>query len=203
MAKDLTLPELPQAKRARFHDEYALSYSDAKILSDDKYWADFTERVMSEVAAHEDVQGKPTDTIARVAGSFLTTKLMGEMAARTIDIRILKVSAENIAELIALISAEKITLSNALKILVVMLESGSDLDPTHVMEEKGYGLVRDENTILVHVERIIETYPKQVAEYIGGKDPVLQFLKGMVMKASEGTADPAIVEEMIQKKLRP
>ncbi len=203
IAGAVTLPELPQAKRARFRDEYEFSYADAKLLTEDSGWATFTERVMSELGSQGYADDIPQDIRARAVGTFLTTKLMGEMASRKIDIHVLKISPENMAELIALALTKKVNLTNAHKILVAMIDSGVNLDPSHVMEEKGYGQVDDAGAIEAFVNQVIDNHPKQVAEYQSGKDAVLQFLKGMVMRASEGTVDPSAAEELLKKKLRP
>jgi len=97
----------------------------------------------------EDLQDAKKHQLAKLAGGWLTSKLMGAMAERKIDIRILKVKPENFAELIALIYTNRVNSTNALKILVEMLESGADKDPTHIMEEKGYGQIADGVATLV------------------------------------------------------
>ena len=77
----------------------------------------------------------------------------------------------------------------------------TDLDPTHIMETKGYGQVSDTDQINKLIEEVIKSHPEQVKQYMAGKTTVLKFLVGMVMKASEGSADPKITEEALRKKL--
>jgi aspartyl-tRNA(Asn)/glutamyl-tRNA(Gln) amidotransferase subunit B len=208
IAGDLTLPELPQAKRIRFRDEYGFSYADAELLSSDLAWSGFTEQVMTELTEwiHNFNVGKHDDhlsaQLAHLAGGWITSKLMGVMAERKIDIRVLKLKPENFAELIALIHTNKVNSTNAQKILIEMLDSGVDMDPTHIMEAKGYGQISDEGKLTEVVEQIITEYPKQVEQFKAGKETILQFLKGMVMKATEGSADPLVAEKLLREKLK-
>ena len=208
IAGDLNLPELPQATRARFRDEYGFSYTDAEILSADIDWSKYTENVMTELNEwiHNFEAGKHDDhlsaQLARLAGGWITSKLMGAMQTRKIDIRVLKLKPENFAELIALIYTNRVNSTNAQKILAEMLDSGVDLDPTHIMEEKGYGQISDEGKLSEVVEEVIKNYPKQVEQFKAGKEQILQFLKGMVMKATEGSADPLVAEKLLREKMK-
>ena len=213
----LNLPELPPARRRRFHHEYGFSYADAQILTVDKHWADFAEYVFSELqnwlqdlknnvliedALKSKKEGTPSQQLARLTGGWLTSKLAGAMAERKIDIRILKIKPENFAELIALIFTNRLNSTNAQKVLNEMLDSGVDMDPTHIMEEKGYGQVGDEDKLGTIIDEVIKSYPAQVEQFKAGKEPILQFLKGMVMKATEGSADPAVAEKLLRDKLK-
>ena len=208
VAGDVSLPELPQARRIRFHEEYGFSYADAKILTDDKSWSEFAEAVMSEAIEwlHDSPEvGEKTEAeknqVARLVGGWLTSKLMGLLNEKNKDISEFRVSAENFAELITLIFTNKINSTNAQKILLLMVEADTDIDPTHVMEEKGYGQVRDEGKIREVVDQVIVNYPTQVEQFKQGKEALMKFLVGMCMKATEGTADPQLVEKMLREKL--
>ena len=83
-----------------------------------------------------------------------------------------------------------------------MAGSDKDQDPTHIMEDKGWGQVSDTGKLGEIIDEVIKSYPAQVEQYKAGKEPVLQFLKGMVMKASEGSADPKVVEDILKEKLK-
>ncbi|MBT6819080.1 MAG: Asp-tRNA(Asn)/Glu-tRNA(Gln) amidotransferase subunit GatB, partial [Candidatus Magasanikbacteria bacterium] len=167
----VSLPELPQAKRARFHSEYDLSYADAKLLSENKSWANFTEEVMSELTEWLDslpeTKNKAENVpqkIARLAGAWLTSKLMGVLKEKKLDIDQINFSAENFAELIALIYTGRVNGTNAYKILLIMAGSDKDHDPTHLLEDKGWGQVSDEGKINEVVDEVIKSHPKQVEE---------------------------------------
>ncbi len=83
-----------------------------------------------------------------------------------------------------------------------MAGSDKDNDPTHILGDKGWGQVNDEEKIGAVIDDVIRSYPEQVAQFKAGKEPILQFLKGMVMKATEGSADPKIVEKILREKLK-
>jgi len=213
LVNNQTLPELPQAKRNRFHEEYGFSYADAKLLTDDRDWSEFTEAVVSEIiewlhsspeviGESDEIKEENRNKLARLTGGWLTSKLMGAMAERSIHIKLLKISPENFAELLTLVHTNKINSVNALKILNEMLDSGTNKDPSHIMEEKGYGQVSNENEISKIVEDVISSYPQQVEQFKSGKDIVLKFLIGMAMKATEGSADPQVVEKLLKEKLK-
>lgn len=208
IAGDLSLPELPLKKRARFHSEYGFSYSDAKILTDDTRWANFTESVMSEVidwlyslpevkGDSDEIKEEKRSKIAKLTGGWLTSKLMGKVE----EFSDIKFSAENFAELISLVYTDRVNSTNAQKILDEMLSKETDIDPSHIMEEKGYGQISDEGALGEVVDQVIDQFPDQVAQYKAGKEPLLKFLLGMVMRASEGAADPQVVEKMLKEKL--
>lgn len=208
-----SFPELPQEKRKRFHQEFGLSYADSELLTSDLNWANYTEEVYTELiewlhslpenklAADEILENKKQQ-LGKLAGGWIASKLMGAMAERNINIRILKLKPENFAELMALTYSGRINSTNAQKILAEMLDSNTNIDPTHIMEEKGYGQISDEKHLSDVVDEIIKNYPKQVSEFKAGKEPLMQFLKGMVMKATEGAADPTITEKILREKLK-
>lgn len=212
IAGKINLPELPPARRKRFVDEYGFSFADAYLLTTDSNWSEYTEQVMSELLEWlmslpeskkmaEDLTVQKQKELAKLAGGWITTKLMGAMADRKIDIKILKIKPENFAELVALIYTGRINSTNAQKILAEMLDSGVDKDPTHIMEEKGYGQISDESAIEKIIDEVIKSYPDQVAQFKAGKEPIIKFLLGMIMRASEGSADPVVSEKLLREKL--
>ncbi len=210
LAGQQLIPELPQARRKRFHVEYGFSYADAKMLSENTELAHFTESVMSETHAWLDALKHKNDQeanankqeIAKLVGGWITTKLFSLLKEKNMGISDVKVSPENFAEFITLVFTGKINSTNAQKLLSEMLDSGVDMDPTHILEEKGYGQVSDESSLKITVEQVIQSYPAQVDQFKKGKDPVIKFLIGMAMKATEGTADPAVLEKIFRQKLQ-
>lgn len=207
----LELPELPQKTRVRFADEYGLSKSDAKILTQDPEWADFTEQVFSEVwewltslpdldGTEEEIMAKHRAKVGRLIGGWLTSKLMGLMAENKIDIRLLKITPENFAEFISLIYTNKINSTNAQLLLEKMLEAGGD--PSIIMEEDRLGQVQDTNLIETALDNVIKMNPDQVTQYRSGKTAVIQFLIGKAMKETRGQADPQTIKTILEKKLK-
>jgi len=223
IAGKITLPELPQEKRKRFHEEFGFSYSDAQILTADTKLADFAEEVMTELyewinslprnlprtdeqsesgaGAKNQAENVP-QSIARLAGGWITSKLLGVLKEKNLEISDIHFTSENFAELIALIYTNRVNSTNGLKILTIMAGSEHDHDPTHLLEEKGWGQVNDEASVGAVIDNVIKSYPQQVSQFKAGKEPIIKFLIGMVMKATEGSADPKVVEKLLRTKLQ-
>ncbi|MBI4592141.1 Asp-tRNA(Asn)/Glu-tRNA(Gln) amidotransferase subunit GatB [Candidatus Uhrbacteria bacterium] len=207
----LQLPELPTARRARFVNEYGLKPSDARQICDDPKLADFVEHVFSELHAwllalpelqetEEIVLNREKGKLGRLVSGWLLSKLGGLMVERGIDIRTLKISAENFAEFITLLATRKLNNTAGLTVLNAMLDDGND--PSHIMEDKRLGRMDDEGELARLVTQTIESYPAEVARYQAGEEQLLKYLIGMVMKASEGTADPGIIKNMLLVELK-
>ncbi len=212
IAGHVTLPELPIAKRLRFHEEYGFSYADARFLTENKAWADFAEEVMSELvdwlsnlpethADTDEIREEKKNKIVRLAAGWMTSKLVGILNDQNKTIETLELRPENFAEFIALVYAERINSTNAQKLLLDMVNSGVDADPTHIMEEKGYGQISDTESLLKVVLSVIQDNPAQVEQFRNGKDPIIKFLIGMCMRATEGSADPIIIEKLLRENL--
>lgn len=208
IAEQTFVPELPAARRRRFQEELDLSPADARILTDDARWAKFTEEVFSELTEwvatlqaenDEEALEKYREKLGRLAGGWLTSKLTGLMAENKIDIRVCKITPENFAEFIALIFTGKVGSANALTLLQEMLLAGED--PAQIMAEKKLGQVRDPDLLQKAVEAVIKMNPDQVRQYRAGKLPIIQFLVGLVMKETQGQADPQLVKKILEKKL--
>jgi aspartyl-tRNA(Asn)/glutamyl-tRNA(Gln) amidotransferase subunit B len=205
------LPELPSARRSRFVQEYALKPSDARQICDDPILADFVEHVFSELHAwlialpeldetDATILHYEKEKLGRLVSGWLLSKLGGLMAQRSIDIRISKINPENFAEFIALIATKKLNNTGGLTVLNAMLDDGSD--PSHVMEDQGLGRMDDEGLLAEIVTQVITSHPEEVARYQAGEEQLLKFLIGMVMQASEGTADAAMAKNMLLVELR-
>ncbi|KKR48632.1 MAG: glutamyl-tRNA(Gln) and/or aspartyl-tRNA(Asn) amidotransferase, B subunit [Candidatus Magasanikbacteria bacterium GW2011_GWC2_40_17] len=205
------LPELPAQTRNRFVEEYGLSKSDARILTSEPEWAEFTENVFSEAwewltslpemeGTEDEIMDKNRARLGKLVGGWLTSKLMGLMAENKIDIKILKITPENFAEFISLIYTNKINSANAQLLLAKMLEAGGD--PSIIMEENKLGQVKDDDLISKAVDNVIKMNPDQVEQYKNGKVAVIQFLIGKVMKETQGQVDPQTAKEMLEEKLK-
>jgi len=212
IAGKIFLPELPIAKTRRFHEEYGFSYADSRLLAQDSDWANFAEAAMSELidwlhslpdhkSENGEIREQNINKVARLMSGWLTTKLFGLLTARNISYEEMKISPENFAELVALVYAEKINSTSAQKILEIMIDHDTDVDPTHVMEEYKLGQNRDGDKLTSIAEQIIHNFPDQVKQFRAGKEPIIKFLLGMAMKASEGAADPKMMEDILRKKI--
>lgn len=204
------IPELPDARRRRFVDEYKMKPSDAKQICEDPALADYTEHVFSELFAWLEAQpeiaeaemealDKERAKLAKLVAGWLLSKLGGLMKARSIDIRIIKITPENFSEFVTLIATGKLSTKNGLPVLEEMLEAGAD--PSHIMEDKRLGNLNDEDAIATAVDTVIKNHPDEVARYKAGKNELIKFFIGMVIKETEGNADPGIAKNILGIKL--
>lgn len=201
------IPELPVAKRARFQSEYGLKPSHAKQICEDVTMADFVEHVFSELHAWlgslPDIEEEQIDTqkqkLAKLVSGWLLSKLQGLLSEQGLNISSMQISAENFAEFITLIAGRKLNNAGGLKVLTQMLETGGD--PSHIMEEQQLGQVSDEGAVATIVTQVLENHPDEVARYKSGEDKLIKFFLGMIMKASEGTADPALAKNLLLVEL--
>jgi len=205
------LPELPRARRARFQTQFEFTPEEAKILTEDKHWANYTEQIISELQAWllslEEVEGteeeiwqKHKRQLVRLVAGWLINKLGGLMADHKISIRRLKITPENFAEFITLIYQNKISGPTALKILEEMMLTGGD--PSQIIETKKLNQISDTAELENVVADIIAKHPKEMEEYKNGKTNLLQFFIGQVMKETQGKANPQIVEKILKEKLK-
>jgi len=205
------IPELPQARRLRFTEEYGFSIADSKIITDDPRFADYTEAVVSEVKSWlltlPEVEGDSNavwennkKALSKLVASWLISKMGGLMSERGINIRTTKVTPEDFAEFISLLYTSKITGQTGLTILTEMLETGAD--PTHVMEDKQLGRMDNESEIEQVIDRIIANNPNEVERFRAGKVELIKFFLGMIMKETQGNADAKIAQKILKQKLK-
>ena len=203
------VPELPEARRRRFMEEYRFSEADSRTFCDDRELADYAERVMSELQAWVTSKAEGDgaqhweqckDQLARLASGWILTKLNGVMTERKIDIRTLKVTPEDFAELVAMLHRQEVTGPNALLILEEMVETGAD--PSIIMKEKNLGRIEDADELRLVAENVIVGNPKVVEDWKSGKTNAVQFLVGQMMKATRGKAPPETARQLIEDELK-
>jgi aspartyl-tRNA(Asn)/glutamyl-tRNA(Gln) amidotransferase subunit B len=192
------LPELPATRRARFEEEFGLKPADARQIVDDPALADFTEHVFSELSEWLEADADKRK-LANLVSGWLLSKLGGLLVERGIEVRTMKIDAENFAEFISLIAGGKLSSAAGMAVLKAMLDDGSD--PSQVMEEKRLGKMDDAGALADVVDRILEANPDIVARYRAGKPELLNVLLGAVLKETEGTADAKIARNMLLVKL--
>lgn len=203
------IPELPQEKRERFKMQYGFFPADARTLVDDARLADYAEKVISELIAwlvsmpgefdEKEVWEKYRKKLCKLTAGWLISKLGGVLAARGETYEDLKVTPEDFAEFLTLIHERIISSAIAQELLVKMVETGQD--PHRLLEMLGGGQVRDTETLGKAVEAVINANPKIVEEFKKGKDAVIMYLVGQVMKAMKGKADPQLVQSILREKL--
>lgn len=181
-----TLPELPDEKKQRYIDTLGLSAYDASVISSEKEVADFYE-----------VVAKGRD--AKLASNWLTAELFGRLNKLGKEITESPVSAEALNELVGLIENNTINGKIAKDVLDKMIESGKPAK--QIVEEEGLVQVTDTGAIEKAIDEVIAANQDKVAEYKSGKDKLFGFFVGQTMKATGGKANPAMLNELLKKKL--
>lgn len=205
------LPELPQAKRERFLVQYAFKPADVDILVQDKKLSEYTESVISELVAwleaNDSIEGSSDeiwdqnkDKLCKLVSGWLLSKLFKLVNEKKIPFCEQPITAENFAEFLTLVYDRKVNSSAAQVLLEEMFVSGKD--PDVILEEKDLSQSRDVGEIGDWADEVIMANPEQVKQFQEGKDPVIKFLIGMVMKKSAGKADPQEVERILREKLK-
>ncbi len=181
-----SLPELPDEKKARFVADYSLSPYDAGVLVAERITADFFETV---------ARGRDAKQAANwVTGDFFAAL---KTSGRTIEDP--PVSAANLGGLIDLIADNTISGRIAKEVFVLMVETGKA--PALIVEEQGLRQVTDTSAIDAAIADILAKNPDKVSEFKSGKDKLFGFFVGQVMKATQGKANPAMVNDLLKKKL--
>jgi aspartyl-tRNA(Asn)/glutamyl-tRNA(Gln) amidotransferase subunit B len=181
-----TLPELPDEKKHRFMKDYGLSAYDAGVLIAARSRADYFETVSE-------------GSDAKLAANWVLNELLGKLNREGKDIGDSPIAAQQLAALIGLIGDNTISGKIAKDVFAIMYETGKD--PAKIVEEKGLKQVTDAGAIEKIVDEAIAENPKQVADFKGGNEKIFGFFVGQVMKKSQGKANPAIINELLRKKL--
>ncbi len=181
-----TLPELPDAKKARYVAESGLSPYDAAVISAEKEVADFFDKA-----------AKGRD--AKLTANWLTAELFGLLNKQGLDITQSPISPQQLGELVGLIEDNTISGKIAKTVFEKMVESGKA--PAKIVEEEGLVQVTDIGAIEAAIDTVIASNPDKVAEYKSGKDKLFGFFVGQAMKATGGKANPAMLNELLKNKL--
>ena len=183
-----TLPELPDAKAKRFVDEYGIKAEDAGILTVNRALADYFEEAAAATSA------RPQTVVNWVIGD-----LSGALNKEGIDIDFSRVSAEDLAGLIERIHDNTISGKIAKEVFDAMWAGEGTAD--EIIELRGLKQITDTSAIEAIVDEVIANNPSQVEEYRGGKDKLIGFFVGQVMKATGGKANPGAVNKLLKEKL--
>ena len=180
------MPELPDAKRARFIEEYELSKADATLLVEERETSEFYEKM----AVGRD---------KKLSANWLGTELFGALNKEGLSLNESPITAESLGRLIELISDGTISGRIAKDVFTEMFESGEDA--AAIVEKKGLTQISDSGAILELVESVISDNESKVADFRDGKDKLFGFFVGQVMKRSQGKANPKLVNDLLKDKL--
>jgi aspartyl-tRNA(Asn)/glutamyl-tRNA(Gln) amidotransferase subunit B len=184
-----TLPELPDAKQSRFVEQYDVKPADAGILTVSRAVADYFE---ATVAAFKD---NP-----KIAANWITGELSAALNRDGIDITDSKIAPADLAALLSRIQDGTISGKIAKEVFEAMWTGGGGAD--EIIEAKGLRQITDSSAIEKIVDAVIAANPDQVEQYRAGKDKVLGFFVGQVMKETGGKANPGQVNEVLKGRLR-
>ncbi len=183
---EISIPELPTARRERFQSEYGLSEEAASKLTSTKQVADFYETVASEFDPD-------------LAATWVADNLLGELNYRDMEITDIEDRLGEVTRLVELVAEDEITAKNAREtVLRDMLDE--DEDPDSIVERAGLGKTDDDEVQSAVVEAIEEN-PDAVEDYESGDDGAINFLVGQVMQKTGGSADPGDVNQLLRAEL--
>jgi aspartyl-tRNA(Asn)/glutamyl-tRNA(Gln) amidotransferase subunit B len=184
-----TLPELPDVKQARFVTEYGLKPADAEILTVSRALSDYFEQVAAATGAP-----------AQVAANWIIGDLSALLNKEGLDIDDSKIAAATLAGLLDRIADDTISGKMAKEVFEAMWSGEGTAD--EIIDAKGLKQITDTSEIEGIVDAVIEANPGQAAEYRSGKDKLLGFFVGQVMKETGGKANPGQVNKIIKDKLK-
>jgi aspartyl-tRNA(Asn)/glutamyl-tRNA(Gln) amidotransferase subunit B len=181
------LPELPSAKVARFTTQYGLSDYDARLLITDRAVADYFERVVQASVA-------PKEAVNWITGELFRLMKVADQSMPDIA-----VSAEALAGLIRLVEESRINQTTGKDVLEEMFATGREAQD--IVREQGLAQISDIEELHRIVTQVLDENPDQVEEYVGGKEQILGWFIGRVMRATRGKANPQLARELLKDKL--
>src|SRR5260221_946844 len=181
------LPELPEAKRSRFVENYGITPYDAGVLTGSQELADYFEMAVKAGAA------------GKAAANWMQTELLRRRNDSGKEITASPVSAAALADLVKLVEGAKITAAVGKKVFAKMFETGRSA--AEIVEAEGLGAQVSSDSIEQIAREVIEKNPDNVAKYKSGNEGVFKFFVGQVIKATRGQANPQTVNEILKKLL--
>ena len=183
------LPELPDAKRDRFEADFGIKRADAEQLAGDPETAEFFE------AAAAGLSGKAAQTVANLVVNELAAYLKGVGVALAAS----GIAPAQVASLAKLLAEDAISSNQAHEVFEAMAESGDD--PAKIVDERGMRQVSDTSALQPIVDEVLAACSDQAQQYRDGNQKVIGFLVGQCMKASRGTGNPKLFNELLRQAL--
>ena len=183
------LPELPEAKKQRFKDQYGLDDENATILTSSRDLADYYEALVTETGCE-----------AKLCANWMTGELLAALNKADLEIIASPVNYQRFAGLLLRINDDTISGKIAKQVFELMWQSEKSAD--EIIAEKGLKQITDSGAIEAVIDKIIADNAKQVEQYLAGNEKVFGFFVGQVMKEMQGKANPAEVNKMLKAKLK-
>ncbi|MFH1262835.1 MAG: Asp-tRNA(Asn)/Glu-tRNA(Gln) amidotransferase subunit GatB [Pseudomonadota bacterium] len=184
--------ELPNERRARFEKDFALPSYDADVLTAEKEVADYFEATLTAYAP-----GNPEK--AKTVSNYVMGEILRLVKERTESIEQLKIRPENLSALLKMIDAGTISGKIAKDVLDEMAESGKAAQ--EIVKVKGLTQISDTDSIRKTIQKVLATNTDQLAQYRAGKEKMFGFFVGQVMKATQGKANPAVLNQLLKEEL--
>jgi aspartyl-tRNA(Asn)/glutamyl-tRNA(Gln) amidotransferase subunit B len=184
-----SMPELPAAQKKRFAENYGLTDYEAEMLTQERPLADYFEKAAA-------LSKNPKQTCNWMLGEM--SRAINERGG---NIDTLGISAEWLARLVSLVENKTINLNTAKETVFPALLNGEG-EPDEIIEKQGLAQVSDPGAIEAIVDSVIEAHPAQVSELRAGNAKLRGFLVGQIMKAGKGKANPQMVNEILDSKLK-
>ena len=185
----LTLPELPDDKKDRYKNNYGLKEDDAEILS-----------LNSNLSTFFDESIKESDSNPQLVANFILSELVGLCNKHNVDISVATIKPSHISQLMNYIVQGKISSKQAKDILNELWDSKLDID--EIISSKNIEQVSDAGILMEEAQKILEKHPKEVQDYKNGKDKLMGFFVGQIMKEMKGKANPKVLNEILNKLLK-
>ena len=183
----VSLPELPEARKARMVATYDIPEYDAGVLASDKAVADYFE-----IAAQ-------ASTNPKSVSNWIMTEMMRALGETEQDITTTRIGPSDLAKLVDLIEKNVVNSNSAKEVFQIMFDEGGD--PEKIVEARGLVQVSDSSELEGFVDAAISANPKAVNDFKSGNQGAIQFLMGQVMRLSKGKANPALVTDLLKSKL--
>ncbi len=182
-----TIPELPDARKARYTSDLGLPSYDAEVITSTLQLAELFEESLNYTKD------------AKAVSNWIMGDLLGYLNQNSLELKDVKINGQGLGEMIGLIEKGTISSKIAKTVFKDMLESGKA--PQQIVEEKGLVQISDEGAIKGIVEQVVQNNPQSVADYKAGKEKAIGFLVGQVMKETKGKANPGLVNKLIVEVL--
>jgi aspartyl-tRNA(Asn)/glutamyl-tRNA(Gln) amidotransferase subunit B len=183
------LPELPEVKTRRFIRQYELKPQEAWLLTSEKALANYFEAVAAQ-----------SKSSARTVSSWIAGEFMRHLNDRNIGVTDIPVPPEELASLIDLVTDKTISGNSGKVVLGELFRNGGR--PQEIVRTMNLTQVSDEGSIQETISKILDDNPREVQQYLAGKESILQWLMGQVARATKGRADPQITRNLLLKLLR-
>ena len=180
------MPELPKERRARYVS-LGLTPYDANVIVEQQDLAYFFDKVLSLGAD------------ARITNNFLMKEVVTFLKDNKVEIEETKLSPESLSELVGMVKSGTISNNIGKQIIVTLLKDGGS--PKEIVEKQGLSVISDESAIVEICKKIIADNPNQTQQYKSGKDKLFGFFVGQAMKATQGRANPEVLNRILKEEL--